>query len=77
MEQVQFQRTVFDKDVHRKDGQNPGFYCRDYIETNGHVNESVCSCKEQCNECVDVIIRHHANKVKSQSAPQPEKPKEQ
>jgi hypothetical protein len=44
---------------------NPGFYCRDYIETHNHVNSPVLSCSEQCDECVNAIAEYHKEKEKA------------
>jgi hypothetical protein len=58
-----FDIPVYNKSIHRSDGKNPGFYCRDYIETNSHVRTPVCACKEQCQECINAVIEHHSKKV--------------
>jgi hypothetical protein len=55
------QSTNSEKEEHK----NPGFYCRDFIETHGNVIGPLLSCNEQCDECVNAIIEHHRNKKSS------------
>ena len=45
---------------------NPGFMCQQYIETHNHIKEywPKVLCITQCEECLNKILAHHANKLK-------------
>jgi hypothetical protein len=44
----------------------PNFYCKNFIEKHSNLPKyQVKDCKEQCHNCMDIIIEHHFNKTKT------------
>jgi hypothetical protein len=49
---------------------NPGFYCRQYIETQSYIKQywPKTLCINQCDECTNKIIEHHLKNKSSNRA---------
>lgn len=44
---------------------NPGFMCRQYIETHNNIKKYWPRglCVKQCDECINKMLEHHIKKV--------------
>jgi hypothetical protein len=55
----------FDKIVEPDLMPNPGFYCKQYIDTHNWIKEYWPKhlCTKQCDECINKIIEYHNGKI--------------
>ncbi len=58
-------KNPFDSIVEPEQMPNPGFFCKQYIETHNHLPKYWPKhlCTTQCDDCVNAIIQHHKEKA--------------